>query len=112
MSVLRGKVATTGAFTHVVKKSDSGDATQNNFDLGTASLQGVFSICYCATKPRNPRHFDRFEGGRKSVSDTFLTKTVFGAFRGEEPWFHALFGVKTLSGDTFEHAFNETGLRG
>ena len=25
-------------------------------------------------KPLNPRHFDRFEGGRKRVSDTFTHK--------------------------------------
>ena len=27
-----------------------------------------------------------------------MTKTVFGAFRGTQPLFHSLFGVKTLSG--------------
>ena len=43
-------------------------------------------------KPLNPRHFDRFEGGRKRFSDTFLlTKTVVHACRGAQPLFHALF---------------------
>ena len=30
--------------------------------------------------PRNPRHFDRFEGGRKRASDPFTHKTVVRAY--------------------------------
>ena len=56
-------------------------------------------------KPRSPRHFDRFEGGRKRDSDIFLTEIVFGAFRAREPSFHAFSGVKTLSGTLLGPAF-------
>ena len=35
-----------------------------------ADLQGLFG----EPKPRNPRHFDSIEGGRKRVSDTFTHK--------------------------------------
>ena len=34
-----------------------------------------------------------------------LTKTVFDALRGTQPLFHALFGVKTLSGTLLGPAF-------
>ena len=35
--------------------------------------------------------FDGIEGGRKRVSDTLLTKTVFDALRGAQPLSHTLF---------------------
>ena len=59
------------------------------------------------TDPRNPRHFGTIEGERTRVSYTLLTKTVFS--RGAQPLFHALFGVKTLSGTLLGPAFNEKG---
>ena len=41
-----------------------------------------------STKPRNPRHFDGIEGGRKRVSDTVLTEIVtISAFREAQPLF-------------------------
>ena len=49
------------------------------------------------------------EGGRKRVSDTLLTKTVFGALRGAQPLVQALFGVKTLSGTLLGPVCNEIG---
>ena len=63
--------------------------------------------------------FDGIDGGRKRVSATFIvtvltkmSKTVSDALRGAQPLFHALFGVKTLSGTHWGTAFNELGLRG
>ena len=52
------------------------------------------------SKPRSPRYFHIIAGrrGRTRVSDAFIDKTVFGALRGAQPLFCALFGVKTLSG--------------
>ena len=50
-------------------------------------------------KPRNPRHFDGIEGGRKRVSDTFTHKN-----NGSEEHNHCFmhhFGVKTLSETLF-----------
>ena len=56
-----------------------------------------------ATKPRNPRHFDGIKGGRKRVSGTLLTKTVFDALRGAEPLFHTYtFWRQNTVRDTFE----------
>ena len=61
------------------------------------------------SKPRNPRNFDGIKGGRKRVSDTFTTKTVFDACRGAQPLFHALFGVKILSGTLFAPPLQKPG---
>ena len=63
-------------------------------------------------KPRNPRQFDGIAGGRKRVSDTLLTKTVFDTLRGAQPLSHALFGVKTLSGTLLGPAFDEPWVAG
>ena len=52
------------------------------------------------------------KGGRKRVEDVLLAKTVFDAFRGAQPLFHALFGVKILSGTLLDIAFNETRVTG
>ena len=62
----------------------------------------------CISKPRNLRQFDGIKGGRKRV---LVIETVFHAFRGAQPLFHAPFGVKTLSGTLLEPAFIEHGLR-
>ena len=50
----------------------------------------------------------------ENVFQTLLwTKTVFSyALRGAQPLFHALFGVKTLSGTLLGPAFHENWLRG
>ena len=57
-------------------------------------------------KPRNPRHFDGIEGGRKRVSDTFTHKNsgsdsyVLMHIAEHNHCFMQYFGVKTLS-ETF-----------
>ena len=40
-----------------------------------------------------------------------LTKTVVHVYKGAQPLFHALFGVKTLSGTLWGPVFNASGLR-
>ena len=37
-------------------------------------LRRAIAAAVGVPKPRNPRHFDRFEGGRKRVSDIFTHK--------------------------------------
>ena len=49
------------------------------------------------------------DGWGNRVSDTSLTETVFDALRGAQPLFHALFGVKTLSGTLFAPPLMKTG---
>ena len=44
-------------------------ATDIDQDVKEAALE-----CFGKPKPRNPRHFDGIEGGRKRVSDTFTHK--------------------------------------
>ena len=61
-----------------------------------------------ATNPRNPRHSDGIKGGRKRVSDTFWTRTVFDALRGAQQLLYALFGVTRLSGILFGPALSDT----
>ena len=59
------------------------------------------------TKPRNPRHFDGIEGGRKRVSDTFTHKN-----NGSEEHNHCFmhhFGVKTLSETLFPPPLKKPG---
>ena len=63
------------------------------FDYPTvAALSGM-------PKPRNPRHFDRFEGGRTRVSDTSTHKNS-GSAEHNHCFMH-YFGVKTLSETLF-----------
>ena len=64
--------------------------------------------------PSNPRHFEAIEGAKTRVSDMLLIKRVFDTLR-VQALFHALFGVKTLTGTvlrTGATAFNENGLWG
>ena len=49
------------------------------------------------------------EAGESVGRTLLLTRTAFHALRGAEPLFHALFGVKTLSGTRLRPAFNELG---
>ena len=58
-------------------------------------------------KPRNPRHFDRFEGGRKRVSDTSTHKN--SGSEEHNHYFMHYFGVKTVSETLFSPPLMKAG---
>ena len=73
-------IAASGRSIEVVGHLHTGDRVFTDRDYEFTSVTSYASQggtgTYCNSKPRNPRHFDIFEGGEtvcQNVSDTFCT---------------------------------------
>ena len=56
------------------EQAHAADVLSHIHKLDTLTKGAIDLMEGVKTKPRNPRHFDGLEGGRKRVSDTFTHK--------------------------------------